>query len=352
VIAPSTFPAGDVVLMYLFQMARRSPLALVLAIAVIWCGATTPDAQVVRNAGKYGGMFSWWYDTLPAATIYPPTIPWDARQQRWWNAIAKQAIDAGLGWLAAGCWGRDTTADPVMLGPLLRAIDATGGRLKIAMFDDTTSPVLRKNLFKHGEWALSPRFDLADSTGGGEGGLAYFYDDNWKRFFATVPDRYLLKINGRPVVFMWHGGAEWYRNQQQFHGLLDDLRRATRRDFGLDPFVIVEESWLRLDPDARPDGLLDWFAPPGFSTLTEYGGIHVGHVVPGYDCRTCSTPGPVIDRQDGAVFRAALDAVAARSDLVLVEGFVNVDENAHLVETTTWGRKYIDLMKWYAVNMP
>jgi hypothetical protein len=249
--------------------------------------------------------------------------------------MVRQASDAGLGWLAAACWGLDTTADPAMLEPLLRAIDTNGGRLKVALFDDTTSEVLRKNLAKHGEWSLSPRFDLGDPDGRGEGGLAYFYDHQWKRF-----------------VFMWHGGFQWYQNQQLFHTLLDDLRAATRRDFNLDPFIIVEESWQRLDGTVRPDGLLDWFEPPAFSTLAEYGGIHVGHVVPGYDCSRCESPGPVIDRQEGSVLRAGLDAVAPRSDLVLVEGLVNVDENAHLVETTTWGRQYINLMKWYSVNIP
>jgi uncharacterized membrane protein len=352
-IVRSKATSGLVAAAFRRKIAPRSIVVVAcLASVVAGGGLASVDAQVLRNAGKYGAMFSWWYDSLPRQTLYRPTVEWDARKQQWWNAMVKQAGDAGLGWLAAACWGRDTTADPVMLEPLLRAIDANGGKLKIAMFDDTTSEVLRKNLLKHGEWSLTPRFDLADPGGRGEGGLAYFYDDQWKRFFATVPERYLLKINGRPVVFMWHGGFQWYQNQHLFHTLLDDLRAATRRDFNLDPFIIVEESWQRLDPDVRPDGLLDWFGPPTFSTLMEYGGIHVGHVVPGYDCSRCESPGPVIDRENGQVFRAGLDAVAARSDLVLVEGFVNVDENAHLVETTTWGRQYINLMKWYAVHIP
>lgn len=336
---------------YLPTPHSRIAIALVALLLFVHPGARS-DAQVMRNAGKYGAMFSWWYDTLPSPTIYPPTIPWDARQQRWWNSIIGQASDAGLGWIAAACWGQGTTADPVMLEPLLRAIDGNGGRLKVALFDDTTSEVLRKNEAKHGVWSLTPRFDLADSRGEGEGGVAYFYDQQWKRFFATVPEKYLFKVNGRPVVFMWHGGLEWYQNQRSFGALLDQLHTATRRDFGFAPFVIVEESWRRLDPASMPDGLYDWFAPPEFSTLTEFGGIHVGQVVPGYDCSRCDPAGPVIDRQNGSVFRAALDAVAPRSDLVLVEGFVNVDENAHLVETTTWGRLYINLLKWFSVNVP
>jgi hypothetical protein len=74
--------------------------------------------------------------------------------------------------------------------------------------------------------------------------------------------------------------------------------------------------------------------------------------VPGYDCSLCDPPGPVIERQAGDVFRTGLDAVAPRSDLVLVEALVNVDENAHLVETVTWGRLYLNILRWYATNIP
>ncbi|MEO8077046.1 MAG: DUF5010 domain-containing protein [Acidobacteriota bacterium] len=260
----------------------RAIPAIVLAALLACAAPMRAEAPVFRNAGKYGALFSWWYERLPSQTLYPPTISWDARQQKWWNSIVRQASDAGLGGLAAACWGEGSLADPAALRPLLRAIDTNGGRMKVALFDDTTSEVLRKNLERHGEWALSPRFDLADLAGNGEGGFSYYDDQPWKRYFATIPDRYRLKLNGRPVVFMWHGGFEWYSNQGTFHALIDALRAATRRDFGTDPFVIVEESWSRLDGALIPDAMYDWFEPgKNSSTLTESGGLHVANVVPG-----------------------------------------------------------------------
>jgi hypothetical protein len=78
----------------------------------------------------------------------------------------------------------------------------------------------------------------------------------------------------------------------------------------------------------------------------------VGFAVPGFECLTCDPPQAKVERQGGAVFRAGLDAVAPRSDVVLLEGLVNVDENAHLVETTTWGRLYLDLIRYYATILP
>ena len=334
-------------------MTRFRSVLTAAAAAALLLSAEPAGGQGLRNAGKYGAMLSWWYRELPPQTIDTPTIRWDARTPAWWQAIVAQATEARLGWLAAACWGEDTDADPAMLEPLLRAIDANGGSLKVALFDDTTSEVLRKNRAKGRPWLTSPRFDLADRTGAGEGGFAYFYDQQWKRYFATVPDRYRLKINGRPVVFMWHGGFEWYTNQTAFHTLLEDLRAATRRDFGVDPFVIPEESWRRLDPEARPDALYDWFEPGvANATLISYGGVNVGHLIPGFNCPTCDPAHPVIERENGALFRAGLDAVAPQSDLVLIEGFVNVDENAQLVETTTWGKLYLNLLRYYATIIP
>jgi hypothetical protein len=326
--------------------------AIVAALGITAGGSAA--AQSVRNTGKYGAMFSWWYEALPPQTLDTPTIEWNARTPAWWNAMVGQAVYARLGWIAAASWGENTTADPAMLDPLLRAIDAHGGSLKVALFDDTTSEVLRKNRDRHGTWSLTPRFDLADLAGHGEGGLRYFYDQQWKRYFATVPDRYRLKVNDRPVVFMWHGGFEWYANQSAFHSMLEALRAATRRDFGVDPFVIPEESWYRLDPSARPDALFDWFDPARTTwTSTNFGSVTVGHVIPGFNCRACDSPHPaVVERENGERLRAGLNIVAPRADLVLLEGLVNVDENAEFVETLTWGRLYLNIVRFFATAVP
>jgi hypothetical protein len=310
-------------------------------------------AALERNAGKYGAMFSWWYEDLPPTTLYPPRVPWNAQDPNWWTAIVTAARDAGLGWVAPGCWGEDTTADPIQLGPLLTAIDRTAPNLKVALFDDTTSEVLRKNRARNHGWVLDVPFDLSDLAGAGEGGVEYFYDQQWKRFFQTVPARYRLTIDGRPVVFMWHGGAEWYTRQNFFHAMIDALRQATRRDFGVDPYVIVEESWLRLDPATGVDALFDWFEPRrNFATLMNRNGVRVGHLVPGYDCSRCGGSGPVIPRQAGALYRAGLEAVAPSADLVLIEGLDNVDENAHILETAEWGRWYLSITRWFSSNIP
>lgn len=335
--------------MGILRSVRRVFGPWVMATAVL----SMPAAAIDRNAGKYGAMFYWWYDRLPEATLYAPRVQWNARNAAWWTAIVTEADQAGLGWLAPDCWGEGTTADPATLGPLLAAIDRAAPRLKVALFDDTTSEVLRKNSARGRGWTLDVRFDVSDLDGRGEGGLRYFYDEQWKRYFHTVPARYRLAIGGRPVVFMWHGGAEWYARQNFFHDLVDALRAMTRRDFGVDPFVIVEESWTQLDPATNADAVYDWFEPHRtFATLMLWRGVRVGHVVPGYDCSRCTPAGPVVGRQGGALYQAALEAVAPGADLVLIEGLDNVDENAHIMETGAWGRLYLSITRWFAANVP
>ena len=331
----------------------RSKAAVIVLAFCLFASGPRAAARFTLNSSRYGATFYWWYDHLPATTIDRPTIVWNAQDPAWWNSMIAQARDAGLGWLAPVSWGEGSNADPATLGPLVATIDRVAPAIKVALFDDTTSEVLRKNLARGRGWTFDERFDLNDLAGTGEGGLAYFYDQQWKRFFQTVPARNRLTIEGRPVVFMWHGGADWYSHTNFFHAYIDALRAATARDFGADPFVIVEESWMALDPAARADALFDWFEPaPKFSSLMVWNGFRVGHVVPGYDCTRCVPPGPTIGRQGGAGFQAGLQAVGPVSDLVLIEGFDNVDENAHLIETSTWGRHYLAITKWFTSNLP
>jgi Domain of unknown function (DUF5010) len=332
-------------------MKWRATLLVVLFLISV--AAPRSAAPFQLNSGKYGATFYWWYDHLPSTTIYRPTIAWTAQDPQWWNSMVAQARDAGLGWVAPVSWGEGSNADPATLGPLVSTIDRVAPNLKVALFDDTTSEVLRKNLSNGRGWTLDERFDLNDLSGQGEGGLAYFYDQQWKRFFQTIPARQRFTINGRPVVFMWGGGANWYSRTNFLHSMIEALRAAMRRDFGVDPFVILEESWMALDPATGVDGLYDWFEPaPKFSSLMVWKGLRIGHVVPGYDCSACGPPGRTISRQDGLGFQAGLQAVGPGSDLVLIEGFDNVDENAHIIETSEWGRKYLAITKWFTSNLP
>jgi hypothetical protein len=358
---------------------RHRRLACLL---VAMCIAAIPaSAQITHNApSKYGTTFYFFdhYASLPSTTVYPPTLTWNLHDQNWWNMIVQRARDAHVGWFAVNAWGQspaggadgadpggiDSTDGQPYMSKLITAINsASSTTLKLALFDDTTSEVLRKNNDKGRGWLLPGqgacpsdpasvcRFDISPSGNdpGGEGGWFYFYDQQWKRFFNNVPDQYRFKINGRPVVFMWLGGYEWYTNQSSFSNMIAALKAATLADFGFTPYVIVEKSWTELDPDASVDAAYHWFNPDFNSTETmfTYNGVTIGHVIPGYQY-----PGrPVIDRQGGALYDSNLNVVSG-ADLVLIESINNVDENAHIIDTTTWSDRELATTLRYAVNHP
>jgi len=370
----------------LMRVDARHALAHLIAVvasAIFVSSTATPAfAQVSHNApSKYGATFYYFnqYESLPESVVYTPTLTWHRHDQSWWNTIVQRARNANIGWFAVNAWGQDMIngEDPAGVDPqdgipwmtkLTTAINsADTTTLKLALFDDTTSEVMRKNRDK-GRGASNGgalpgdsvcgsdpacRFDLSDSNGTGEGGWFYFYDQQWKRWFNSVPDQYRFKINNRPVVIMWLGGYEWYSSQSSFSNLIDALKAATFNDFGFQPYVIVETSWTQLDGDANVDAAYRWFNPDSntSATKTAFNGVTVGHVIPGYDAHILNPSRPIIDRADGNLYNSNLDYVSD-SNFVLIESINNVDENCHIIDTTDWGSRELTTTLWYTTNRP
>lgn len=343
---------------------------LVMALVLSW-GSSAVQAISHNATSKWGATFYYWlwYDgSIPSTTFFPPSFSsWNVNDQAWWNEMVAQAKNAGLGWLAANSWGPGLDADPVRLWRLVDAINANGGGIKVALYDDTTSEVLRKNAAR-GRGYVRPgdnappddplRFDLQDSNGTGEGGWFYFYDQQWKPYFQTIPDQHRFKVNGRPVVFMWHGGAEWYRNHAYFSNMIAALRQACLNDFGFDPYIIVEESWLGLDGDVNVDATHDWFDNGKYLTTTNHNGVIVRHTIPGYNSTAFNDGRPTwwVARSSSGThdpnFYYSNLQNAWGSDLVLIEGLNNAEENPHLIPTPAWGNQYIEITRTWATTYP
>lgn len=331
-------------------------------------------AQRHNAESKWGTTFYYWqwYNTSGLAdyAIPPSLSPWGPQDQSWWNAVVERAQFAGLRWMAANSWGANSAADPANLGGLVQAITANGNHMKVALFDDTTSEVLRKNLAKYGCWSLpgqpcpgvsadTLRFDLSDSNGVGEGGWSYFYDLQWKRFFQTVPDSQLFKIDGRPVIFLWHSaGEQWYKNPAAFDGMLAALKAATQAEFGFVPYVIIESTSSWAQPQysmAHVDAIYTWFGiidnnyhPYKSSNTVSGGAMSVAMAIPGY-----FTPDQKAYRKGGTVYKYNLDAIVGLNpEIIMLESIGNAEENAHLIETTEWGSTYLDITREYTLGMP
>jgi hypothetical protein len=331
--------------------------------------ASMAFAQRHNAATKWGATFYYWSPyNLPVYSSPPQQTPWGPADQSWWDEIVDRAEYAGFGWLAANSWGFNSNADPATLGGLVNAINSRANRVKVALFDDTTSEVLRKNYDKHGCWALPSsgsscgsdktlQFDLSGSNGTGEGGWYYFYDLQWKRYFHTVPSSQLLTIDGRPVVFMWLSGP-WYNNAGSFDSMLGALKAATQADFGFTPYVIIESTSTWAQPGMNMqniDALYSWFgvsdsqAHTYKSSITVAGGaMSIGMAIPGYftDAQRSSP------RRGGQFYRTNLNAVVGLDpQLIMVESIDNAEENAHLIDGPEWNDRYLNITREYTLGM-
>ena len=218
----------------------------------------------------------------------------------------------------------------------------------MALFDDTTSEVVTKNHDRYNWWhtpdATSPnylRFDLADSTGSGEGGWFYFYDRQWKRFFDTIDSDYLFRIDNRPIVIMYHGGRSehWFSNESYFCTMVGALKSATYNEFGFTPYVIAEREWANYCT-GNIDAYFGWFHPDSLGSHTfQAGDIDFAMTIPGYHSNSMD-----LDRYNGQTYRGNLEWVDAQDpDLVLIESITNPEENCTLLETSTWDMLYLDI---------
>ena len=174
-----------------------------------------------------------------------------------------------------------------------------------------------------------------------------------------MPDAQRLKIDGRPVVFMYHSGSEqmWYKNPQSFNGMLGTLKAATQAEFGVTPYVIVEatSSWAQQGMNmSNADALYRWFGVANnsmtrtfvSSNLPSGGPMSVAMAIPGY-----YSPQQRAYRRGGTLYRDNLQWVAANNpQLVMLESISNAEENAHLIETPEWGSNYINLTREFTVN--
>lgn len=190
-----------------------------------------------------------------------------------------------------------------------------------------------------------------------------------------MPDQYRLKIDDRPVVFVY-GGHPWYTNLHCFSDMLAAVRDATADYIGVVPYIIVEESWQTVDSDGgfMGDTLFRWFTDPSVDAPQEYDTLtgstadkQVGLLIPGYDGTLFQPTRGKVDRcadtegnQTGNSCTAQADTrldygmrrVAEDAELVLIESINNVEENAHIIDTTTWGARELSTTLWWTTNHP
>ncbi|MFI7604357.1 DUF5010 domain-containing protein [Micromonospora sp. NPDC049366] len=314
-------------------------------------GVTFGLSDGTRNGGPYNGYGN---------TIFNlPMYLGGADRTKFWDNYVEELVASGVDFVAPVLRGYTPGSavpngggDPRLLAELVQAINRRGvaDQLKIAAFDDTPASMTdRKNLAVHNRGGYDPPFDLADTTGTGEGGYQYIWDNNLRAFFTAVPDNLRFKIDGRPVVYEWSLSNTFFVNQGNGNAakMLQYVRDRAKAEFGADPFFNLDQTWMQLDPTVSTvaGGMNAWFnMPNGGRSLVTFNGRSYGVAVPGFRM-VRDTTNMVIEPNHGQTFANNLNAtVNAGAAATLVEGFTDWEENAAVwrMAAGTYAERLVD----------
>lgn len=265
-----------------------------------------------------------------------------------WLNYVEELVSSGVDFVAVDTRGYvpgssvpNEGGDPRALTGLVAAINKAGdaGKLKIAAFDDTPASMTdKKNQIKHKTGGYSPTFDMSDTTGAGEGGHQYLWDNDLKAFYQAVPDNLLYKVNGQPLVYLWSDNDFAFANQGNGNSanLLKYVRSQAQSQFNENPYFVTDQSWITNDSAVSQvaNGQDGWFGVPDpkYTNMT-LNGASFGATVPSFHFVSGSS-NMVIDPDHGQTFVNGLANTVGKNDLItLVEGFSDWSENAALWRT-------------------
>ena len=305
--------------------------------------------RAVRAGNFLGVTFGFPADTLAGSRYqidgtvydYPMYIP-DGDEAHFWDSYVEQLQSAGVDFVAPTIRGinpdnprHNGGGDTPKLAGLVAAIQRRGADLRISALDDTVySMTHMKNRRKHNGRGYSPKFDVADIDGEGEGGYQYIWDRNLRLWFEAVPASMRFTLDGRPVIYEWSLGRAYFVNQGNGNAaaLLRYVKQQAQAEFGVDPYFIVDDSWVTEDPAVADvaDGVNGWFDMTKSYTLATFKGRTYGVVVPSYETGAGSTLRR-IDPDHGNTLKTGLaNTVGKGATVTLVEGFSDWKENCAL----------------------
>jgi hypothetical protein len=352
--------AATLILAGLAAQARwHAPAAAAAQSAVVVPGGAGLAHRNPARTGALGVTFGFEDRTMAGgpyenqgSTIFnlPLYAAGTAGTDKFWLDAVEELVTSGVDFVAVDTRGfvpgsavPNGGGDPRVLTQLVNAINqaGAGGKLKVAAFDDVPATLTdKKNQVKHHTGGYDPKFDLGDTSGAGEGGYQYLWDNDLKVYFQNVPDNLLYKVNGQPVVYLWSDDAFAFTNQGNGNSarLLQYVRSQAQAGFNQNPYFVVDQAWLRNDAAVNgvANGADGWFGVPGpaYTNVTFNGSVY-GATAPSFSFVSGST-NMVIDPNHGQTLVNNLEAtVNGGAALTLVEGFTDWLENAALFRTRT-----------------
>lgn len=324
--------------------------AEIIAVSAIAGWAMSTSAQYI---GVTCG-FNYEHDLdgpIRSCMNFPLYNPQEANPNATWQNWVEELSAAGVDFVCPNLRGSypNNATNPTNIAPLVKIIDEMGlaGRLKIALFDDNAASwTAQWNLSQGRQWAWAKLFDIGDTNN-----WKYLYDYNYKLFYEIVPDENRFKVNGRPLIIIWTGDDEMYLTNMQGNAsrAIKYVRECCQRDFGFNPFIVLENHFFTNDTTCLEPGVADggegWTdyndANTSPYTFTEHCGSKIGTTLPSFKrpgtigvnlpkYRT-STNSCFKDPDHGQFLSNNLAHTRGAGALVtLVEGFTDFEEEASL----------------------
>lgn len=341
-----------------------------------------PPSDGMKNAPVFGYAHRW-KPGRPIPNAERVQMPlyrnFDSDDPKWWDEQLDEVLftrPTAIFLVGRGCTRPE---DPYsFLGPghmcpykLRMMVDAVHRAAaeeaaRFALFVDTGATfALRRTLTRRsgepidkyvdGRRDPATLFDLSDRPDAtGKTALWYFWDATIKPWFDTIPSKMWYRFDDRgvqkPVIAFWDLAFRFIGDRGDTIRLLSAIRDRFTERYGVEPFFLVQTSWIANEPDllGRPDlagGVHDWFrprfgepssshpaisrwtgqhwerdgTPDGLSSLTEWHGRSWGVTVPGFGCgKGCRIP--PVPRSGGRNFETVL-ARNRSASLNIVEGF-------------------------------
>ena len=150
----------------------------------------------------------------------------EGSEDGWWDNLVEEIAYSGLDYIAANCRGLQPSypkkyvdhGDPTHIKKLIEAMERRGvtDKFKVAIFDDCpASWEAARNedlgrgyagytIDNPGQRKPYPLKDInIDSKEFQDSIYQYIWDYNIRLAFQNIPEKYIFKYNGRPVVYFW-----------------------------------------------------------------------------------------------------------------------------------------------------
>jgi hypothetical protein len=279
-----------------------------------------------------------WTDALPGDGDTRDGTSYSSLNGDWYEGELRGMRAAGIELLFPVSWGDHPhywfTQETLEL--LVQANGVQPQPFPIGLFLDTTAQQAMFNDFQDQGYRfgpLVPQLPLSDPRSG-----YFFYDRHIKGFFERIPRAMWATEQGRPIIIAYT--ALCCRDLQRAGALWGAVKEAFERDFGVRPWLILEDTWFApeaIDPPAGmrrleqvADARYSWGAALRGPQTRALNGYNVSSAGPGFDNRRIAgiqqpqhqprsagldgTPGDA-----AAFFRASLAAVPQDTNLLLIE---------------------------------